>query len=850
MDDHYRSKEAEESQLANTEDVIVQMKDRLRQQSQRIRSLESYKVLCEERLTELYPSHPLPVLPEHIGSGGSSTTQELLNYKQKIAKLEQHLSQSAEMVPSQTNSVTYNKLHELYTLLHQKYNSILKEKTELEESLRNEMLSNEEQRAYIEVLKQAIEIRIESLGLKGINTEEFAEFSSARISIDESKRETSRMTTKIIDYEAQIKSLTESLKIKSTECKELAIENEEITEQLHQAAEAIQHAENEVQKLEDEIHKLEEEKRNLIDYAEAQTKSEQKIKNELKESKNRLGNLQEEYKKVSKNLSLANDENKKITNELETVKTEYNRNEKTLKETQQGFLNMKSRVEEKDRALQKYKEENNSFSIQNSSLQAENITLNENMSKLDGQVCAYKVDLERSKTEENRLKENLAQMRSNIQQLQEEKYRIEKNYIEAEHKIQNIQGQYEIIIEKYNGTSKMLQNANHEVENLKNVQKLAVDKEESSAHLVSDLKKQILTLQNEIESLVKIQQNTSSDLVLIREDYEQLRLKFLSLEQENDVLRKKNRDLNNLIEEEGHNARQNQEEVMNLKYQLEEMNKTVEFASDSFKEKELQAMSAEKDAENLTMIIHQTQSELAQEKYQRTNQYEELCIITNEHEKLKREFSSLKDLYEMACRAARSMSSQLSPMNTGNFKDFTMTFAETLPSDFSLHKWVEKAVNELKDICDKYTDAIQQMDSIKHKNNLFKQDLELLSQENNNFKSKELMLRSQIESMSKENTYLRENVKFQTNGLQQEILSLRTNIQSLYEENESLLNKNRSMSNELLQTKSRISANEQSFQSMDKRYKLAVTEKEHLESLLSSYKSMDRSFSNSYRNSN
>ncbi|OMJ79594.1 hypothetical protein SteCoe_20364 [Stentor coeruleus] len=97
--------------------------------------------------------------------------------------------------------------------------------------------------------------------------------------------------------------------------------------------------------------------------------------------------------------------------------------------------------------------------------------------------------------------------------------------------------------------------------------------------------------------------------------------------------------------------------------------------------------------------------------------------------------------------------------------------------------------------------------------------------------------------MSKENSCLRENVKSQTNGLRQEILLLRINI-----ENESFVNKNCNMSNELLQTKNRISANEQSFQSMDKRYKLAVTEKEYLENLLSSYKSMDRSFSNSYHN--
>ena len=98
------------------------------------------------------------------------------------------------------------------------------------------------------------------------------------------------------------------------------------------------------------------------------------------------------------------DENKKIYAELESVKGEYNRTEKTLKETQQRFINLKARIEEKDRSIQKYKEENNNLSIQNTSLQAENISLVENCTKSEGQLKIHKIDLDSSRVEEVKLK--------------------------------------------------------------------------------------------------------------------------------------------------------------------------------------------------------------------------------------------------------------------------------------------------------------------------------------------------------------------------------------------------------------------------------------------------------------
>ena len=52
-----------------------------------------------------------------------------------------------------------------YNILYNKYKALLAEKQHLEESLRNETFANEEQRTYIEILKQMLDDRFDRLAL-------------------------------------------------------------------------------------------------------------------------------------------------------------------------------------------------------------------------------------------------------------------------------------------------------------------------------------------------------------------------------------------------------------------------------------------------------------------------------------------------------------------------------------------------------------------------------------------------------------------------------------------------------------------------------------------------------------
>ena len=98
-----------------------------------------------------------------------------------------------------------------------KYNSLLDDKCELEESLRAEMLTCEEQRAYIEVLKQAMEAKVEECAGGKAEAPSVQEAKEVKPRADESRREQARLKNTLLDYESQIKRFQAQAKNKEAE---------------------------------------------------------------------------------------------------------------------------------------------------------------------------------------------------------------------------------------------------------------------------------------------------------------------------------------------------------------------------------------------------------------------------------------------------------------------------------------------------------------------------------------------------------------------------------------------------------------------------------------------------------
>lgn len=54
-------------QQSSQSSLIKQFSEKVKSQAERLFKLEAYKTLCERRIKDFDPNHPMPVLPEHVG---------------------------------------------------------------------------------------------------------------------------------------------------------------------------------------------------------------------------------------------------------------------------------------------------------------------------------------------------------------------------------------------------------------------------------------------------------------------------------------------------------------------------------------------------------------------------------------------------------------------------------------------------------------------------------------------------------------------------------------------------------------------------------------------------------------
>lgn len=172
----------------------------------RYNSLNNYKSMLEKRILQLVPGHPLPVKEEHFKTNPlqiSNTTdhsskqiiiemknlieskdlelfslknenqilqQQLLNLntndRQKTKFISKNVKSQSSEFPSVENISSSNDLIKHYNKIKKEYNDLLVEKENTIKLLREESIINEEQKNYIEILRQTIESNIFKNGLQ------------------------------------------------------------------------------------------------------------------------------------------------------------------------------------------------------------------------------------------------------------------------------------------------------------------------------------------------------------------------------------------------------------------------------------------------------------------------------------------------------------------------------------------------------------------------------------------------------------------------------------------------------------------------------------------------------------
>lgn len=176
--------------------------------------MADYKLLCERRIVELDPEHPIPVKAEHLGKARALRKEQSENAGQD----------RVEFLES--------------------------EKAAIEESLREQILSNEEQRNYIQILKQALEGKIDSLGLRdllqsvvksgGDQGELFAQLSAMQEEVNRKQKAMDDREEDIRDMEeiiVELKNETENSK------KALDEQNKLLSKALHDKEEMVRRCE-------------------------------------------------------------------------------------------------------------------------------------------------------------------------------------------------------------------------------------------------------------------------------------------------------------------------------------------------------------------------------------------------------------------------------------------------------------------------------------------------------------------------------------------------------------------------------------------------------------------------------
>ena len=462
-------------------DLSQQLGEKIRSQAHRLAALEQYRLLCEQRLLEFDPDHPLPVLPEHLGNDASASDRtELHQALQRIARLEQELAQSQVKVPlsefhsfpAPSTQLSHGQLQELYSALYFKAQSLMREKADLEEGLRTETLQTEEQRAYIEALKQALEAKMEQWGVRPGSIDLFTELSQTKSQLDRLKHEKVKSSGALSEQQDSLQDVQRQLALRTKEAADSQGKSRALSKELQEVTRALQQSV-------DELSKLEEEKAALLDYVKehaelekALTEAQTALSTDLKAEKDEHSLTLQRLKQAERDLT----ELQSATSQLaqsSSLEVELDRVTGRLQAAD-------TRVKLLEGQLQSATEQAKSAAQRNEKLQANYATLSDSMhetqEELDQIRALYNSLLEDSK--------NKQEITPKITQLLE--------------KVRNLEATEQLSQERIAGYESLIEELNHDHETKLH---LLHTKQDQTVQESQSLRQQVRALDEELRAL-------------------------------------------------------------------------------------------------------------------------------------------------------------------------------------------------------------------------------------------------------------------------------------------------------------------------------------------------------------
>ena len=180
-----------------TNDYVAKLEGRIRELAIRLHELENEKLKMKRDLS----------IPK------KDSTTEINSLKEMIEKLNNENKQLKTLYLNRNKS-TQGPLPDSGKDSQARILSLQKEKATIEESLRHEVLDNEEKRNYIEILKEALEAKINELGLKELLeklVEEGANIDDVFTQLVATKKEVNEKIDELTKVEGTMKDMEETI---------------------------------------------------------------------------------------------------------------------------------------------------------------------------------------------------------------------------------------------------------------------------------------------------------------------------------------------------------------------------------------------------------------------------------------------------------------------------------------------------------------------------------------------------------------------------------------------------------------------------------------------------------------
>jgi chromosome segregation ATPase len=803
-----KSYEVDQSELAK------QLREKVRTQAQRLRNLEQYRVLCEQRISELHPGHNFPVRPEDLGMIPPSPTQELSLAKQKISRLEQQLSQQNIKVPltdnytfpSPTTNLTLAQLQELYSAIYYQHYNILKDKTTLEESLRAEMLNCEEQRAYIEVLKQALESNLQELGLSGRGIED--------------------ILNRVDRNDPEASNLGEMLKTKTEECDKIIAERAKTDQHLKEAAEALQYAEEEVQR-------LEEEKSALLDYIEENSAKEKQILTDLEKAKKECLDLERRTSNSLRELNSEQTVRKELESELQRMKSESSRHESYKDAYTQEIERLKASLKNAE-----YK---------NESLQANSTTLSKTLKETQQELDTLKSQHDTSIKEVSSIKKTLSlsenkleDIERNAQQAFETNKDLENKLFKAEKDIKNYQKKIKDLEDKHKDTQ---EEAYNEIEEQKIQLEKVISKEKELSKENAELKKKLKKTQD--EALKHQSLSDQTELIELKKKLDISQIQFQQITFEKDKLLTDIQRLEFSLNAEKSSNSILTDENTSLKEKCEETLKLLKSVQDASREKENKLQSCLYELEALKKNFSMALKDIESERSLKTQYYEDLLKLKKSHNSLNGLASQLEDSKKFILDFSSNFGAVTSASNSYNliisssFKDLIFKCNE--PDNISISEWIRTACEELEALIRRLHEYKQDLLSVSTKLSSTQQKLDNVSIDESALRDRERILRTQIEAVTIEKEKLqgdREILVSKIQTYQNDVNLLRKDLQTSTDEAQRLRDQLNYTTSETIQWRNTAETDVFAIRAIEEKSNLLLKEKKELETLINKLQSV------------